>query len=67
VDKKIDGIWVRNRRHALGLTQRELAYRLGVHVVTVTRWERGARDISLPGVLSAAMDAIEAGMKRDED
>ncbi len=39
---------LRKRREALGLTQGELANRLGVHWSTVARWEQGVRQISEP-------------------
>jgi transcriptional regulator with XRE-family HTH domain len=32
----------------MGLSQRQLAEELGVHVMTVSRWERGARAIPEP-------------------
>lgn len=33
---------IRDKRLALGLTQEQFAHRLGVSVMTVSRWERGA-------------------------
>ena len=39
---------VKRIRHQLGLTQRELAEKLGVTLVTVGRWEAGLRGISEP-------------------
>ena len=33
---------VKHTRHQLGLKQRELAALLGVHAITVSRWESGA-------------------------
>jgi transcriptional regulator with XRE-family HTH domain len=35
-------------RERLGLTQEQLAQEIGVHVMTVSRWERGARKIQTP-------------------
>jgi DNA-binding transcriptional regulator YiaG len=37
---------IKRCRKALGLKQTELAERLGVHVITVSRWERGTTPIS---------------------
>ena len=39
------GLSLRARRKALGLTQFELAYLVGVHEKSVSRWER---DLSYP-------------------
>jgi len=36
----IDGQWIRQLRDRLGLTQQQLAQMLGVHPMTVSRWER---------------------------
>ena len=42
------GTQLKRRRRQLGLTQRQLADRLGVTETTVARWERGERRISEP-------------------
>jgi transcriptional regulator with XRE-family HTH domain len=39
---------LKEARKALRLTQKELAVELGVHAVTVARWETGARGIPEP-------------------
>ena len=45
-----DGVAARLRtaRRTAGLTQRQLADRLGVESITVSRWERGVTSPSLP-------------------
>jgi hypothetical protein len=40
-EKVREGVSTRSLRHVLGLTQAELAYMLGVHAMTVSKWERG--------------------------
>jgi DNA-binding transcriptional regulator YiaG len=40
-------------RNAIGLTQTELARRLGVHPLTVSRWERGF--VSIPNPVEKLM------------
>jgi transcriptional regulator with XRE-family HTH domain len=42
------GSEMRRHRETLGLKQTELAERLGVHPMTVSRWERGIGSISKP-------------------
>lgn len=39
---------VRRIRERLGLTQAELAARIGVHTMTVSRWERGVVNVPEP-------------------
>ena len=39
---------LRTARRAAGLTQKQLADRLGVESITVSRWERGVTSPSLP-------------------
>lgn len=51
---------LRARRLALGLTQTELAGRLGTHRNTVARWEQGAETIGQPLMLGLALSALEA-------
>lgn len=42
------GHWLRTKREARGLTQNQLAQRMGLGMsTTVSRWERGANDPSL--------------------
>ena len=42
------GTEVRRLRRRLGLTQAQLAARLGVHKLTVSRWERGQVRVTEP-------------------
>lgn len=51
-------------RRELGLTQEELAHRLGVRRVTVARWETGARGIAEPIARLVQRIAAEARGKR---
>jgi CheY-like chemotaxis protein len=50
---------VRERRHRLGLSQEELAWRAGLHRTYVTDIERGARNLSLKSIerLATALQA----------
>lgn len=50
----------RERRHHLGLTQRQLAHELGVTETTVARWERGERSLGNGSLVTLALDQIQA-------
>ena len=53
------GAELQSRREALGLTQNQLADALGVTQVTIMRWETGKMEISLPRMVSLALEALE--------
>ena len=53
---------LKTRREALGMTQSELAQELSVDVMTISRWERGARTI--PTYLPLALETIERRFKK---
>ena len=62
----MEGHEIARRRAALGLSQRRLADAVGVHQVTVARWET---DVSTPRGLSArqlaaTLDRLEADAAR---
>jgi DNA-binding transcriptional regulator YiaG len=48
---------IKTLRKKLDLTQKELAERLGVHVITVTRWETGAFEPS--GLAAKELERLE--------
>lgn len=50
---------LRNLRHGLGLSQEQLARRLGVSFVTVNRWESGKTQISAKAAVALA--GLQAG------
>lgn len=50
---------LRKRRQKMGLTQGELATRLGVHRITVTRWETGASPIERPAMLRVMLQHLD--------
>jgi len=56
----MDGVELRGRRRALGLSQANLAELLTVPENTIARWERGVVGIRHPGLLSLALEALEA-------
>ncbi len=59
------GSEVRRVRRQLGLTQGEFAERIGVHLVTVSRWERGEMGIRESAArLIRLLAKIEARTKR---
>jgi transcriptional regulator with XRE-family HTH domain len=57
--REVLGSQLRERRTALRLSQTELANHLGVSQTTITRWERGAREIEHPIILHRAMRDLE--------
>jgi Predicted transcriptional regulator len=58
---------LKRRRESLGLTQDELAERLGVPTDTLSAWERGDGRPEADGMLGLAMDQLEllCGMDLD--
>jgi transcriptional regulator with XRE-family HTH domain len=46
------------------LTQEKLAQLLGIHRVTIAKWEAGVRGI--PSLLSLALEALENRLKKEE-
>lgn len=52
--------WLRKRRLAMGMTQRDLAGELGVSLNTLARWERGELEVQHPQMLSLALDAVRS-------
>jgi DNA-binding XRE family transcriptional regulator len=55
---------LRTARNSLGLSQVEMAERLGVDVMTVSRWERGQREIPLTAALAVAHLSCRQKRKR---
>jgi DNA-binding transcriptional regulator YiaG len=49
---------IKQLRSKLGVTQKELGEKLGVHVITVTRWETGSCEPS--NVCSKMLDLLAA-------
>ena len=60
IHTRMAGEWLRERRLAMGMTQRDLAGELGVSLNTLARWERGALEVQHPQMLSLALDAIRS-------
>jgi DNA-binding transcriptional regulator YiaG len=57
--------YITSLREALGLTQQELAVRLGVNKLTVSRWERGALHpgrASLEALRRLRQEAVSQGV-----
>ena len=59
---------IRTRRTALGLTQEQLAGKLGVSAPAVNKWERGNSypDITLLPVLARTLTALQLAKRVDE-
>ena len=57
----MDGTTVRRLRRRLGLTQSQFAERLGVHLVTVKKWETGAQRIGPLAARLLQLFAQQAG------
>lgn len=53
---------IKKLRGKLSMTQKQLAVRLGVHVITVTRWETGAFEPS--GLAAKELGRLEASAPR---
>lgn len=57
---------MKERRKELGMTQMDLAVRMGVQLSNVSNWERGARTASVPnlrklaGILGVSMEDLLA-------
>ena len=51
-------------RLELGLSQRELAERLGLHVLTISRWERGIVVPAHPETIRLALESLHSEMNR---
>ncbi len=54
-----------SRRRSLGISQDELAKRLGVAANTVARWERGELRIQHPEMLRFALRGIEDDLREE--
>jgi transcriptional regulator with XRE-family HTH domain len=55
--RKVKAEDLKARRERMGFTQAELARRLKVNVMTVSRWERGA--VNIPHTVELALKEIE--------
>ncbi len=52
---------LRTRREKLGLTQTDLASKMGTTQITISRWERDKLRIERPEMLDLALKALENG------
>jgi transcriptional regulator with XRE-family HTH domain len=70
-DSGKDGVAARLRiaRRSAGLTQRQLADKLGVESITVSRWERGVTSPSLPRLrrIAEITETTMSDLVRGED
>jgi transcriptional regulator with XRE-family HTH domain len=56
----------RGRRHSLGMTQEQLAARMGVSRQWVSQFERGKRTVEL-GFALRLLDALDLGLRLETD
>lgn len=63
----MDGEELRRRRTALGLTQMELARRLGTSQQTVHKWESGSTRIQHAPMMHLALRYLEVARELAED
>jgi transcriptional regulator with XRE-family HTH domain len=56
------GSILRRHRKRLGHTQVELAARLGVHVITLSRWETGAR--AIPKTIATLVQLLKKPVRK---
>ncbi|HLZ26980.1 MAG TPA: LuxR C-terminal-related transcriptional regulator [Chloroflexota bacterium] len=61
VARALSGAELRGWRQALGLTQAQLADRLGVSATVIARWERGQRRVGQPERVRAMLGQLEIG------
>lgn len=60
----MDGMELREKRTAMGLTQKQLAEHLDVSENTVARWERGEMEIAQPSMLALALQTLNRERRR---
>lgn len=58
--------FIAEHREAKGLTQKQLAERLGIDAMTVSRWERYETRVDFP-ILAAVAEALYGDMAEAED
>jgi len=56
---------LRRRRTELGMTQAKLADALGVHPLTISRWERAALGVEHPRLVLAYLALLELRQQQD--
>ena len=60
---------IRNARKSIGLTQEQLAEKLGITLGTISKWEREASEpeisylMELADILRTSMDALTGGIR----
>ena len=69
MDQAKTGLFIAQRRRTLGMTQQELADRLGVTDKAVSKWERGLSypDITLVSPLADALGTTERALLSGEE